>query len=114
MQFLVTLTLEQMTSSPPELQSAMTEFVETELQTGTFAITGGLAPHGDGARVGLSSTGVLRGDAGLPIHGFAVVEAPSLEQAVAVGSRMLRLHQKYVPDWAGNCEVRPVVTHCLP
>lgn len=114
MQFLVTLTLDRLTASPAELQSAMTEFVENELQAGSFVITGGLAPHADGARVQLSPDGVVQEDSRLPLHGFAIVEAPSLEQAVEVATRMLRLHQSYVPDWAGNCEVRPVVTHCLP
>lgn len=114
MQFFVTLTLDQLTSSPAELHSAMTEFVENELQAGSFVITGGLASDADGVRVELSPGGVLQGGARLPVHGFAVVEAPSLEHAVEVASRMLRLHQNYVPDWAGNCEVRPVVTHCLP
>jgi hypothetical protein len=44
MQFFVTLTLDQATTSPAQLQSAMTEFVENELQAGTFVITGG-SPH---------------------------------------------------------------------
>ena len=41
MQFFVTLTLDQLTASPAELQSAMTELVENELQAGSFVITGG-------------------------------------------------------------------------
>ncbi len=114
MQFFLTLTLDQLTSSPADLQSAMTEFVDNELQAGSFVITGGLASQADSMRVELSTSGLHRSDARLPVHGFAVVEAPSLEQAVEIGSRMLRLHQKYVPDCVGNCEVRPIVTHCLP
>jgi hypothetical protein len=114
MQFFVTLTLNQLAASPAELQSAMTEFVESELQAGSFVMTGGLAPHADGARVELSPDGMLQDDPRLPVHGFAVVEAPTLEQAVETASRLLRLHQSHVPDWAGNCEVRPVLTHCLP
>ena len=114
MQYFVTLTLDRLTRPPAELQSAMTEFVEHELRAGSFVISGGLASQADGVRVELSPSGPLRGDAGLPVHGFAVVEAPSLEQATDVATRMLRLHQQYVPDWGGSCEVRPVVTHCLP
>jgi hypothetical protein len=101
MQFFVTLTLDQLTASPTELQSAMTEFVEHELQAGAFVITGGLAQQADGTRVDLSSDGLVQGDARLPVHGFAVVESPSLEQAVEVASRMLRLHRSHVPDWSG-------------
>jgi hypothetical protein len=114
MQFFVTLTLDQPTRSPAELQSAMTEFVDNELQAGRFVITGGLASHADSVRVELSTSGTLLADARLPVHAFALVEAPSVEQAVEIASRMLRLHQEYVPDWGGSCEVRPIVTHCLP
>jgi hypothetical protein len=114
MQFFVTLTVDQLTASPADLQTAMTEFVEKELQAGSFVITGGLAPHADGVRVGVSPGGVVQDEPRLPVHGFAVVGAASLEEAVAVASRMLGLHQSYVPDWGGSCEVRPVVTHCLP
>ncbi|HXA31659.1 MAG TPA: hypothetical protein VNV87_05340 [Acidimicrobiales bacterium] len=114
MQFLVTLTLDQVTSSPAELQSAMTAFVENELEAGRFVITGGLAPQADAVRIELSPGAKLQGAARLPVHGFAVVEAPSLSQTIDAASRMLKLHQDCVPDWAGNCEVRPIVTHCLP
>jgi hypothetical protein len=114
MQFFVTLTVDQLTASPADLQTAMTEFVEKELQAGSFIITGGLSPHGDGVRIGVSPGGVVRDEPRLAVHGFAVVEAASLEEAEEVASRMLRLHQSYVLDWAGSCEVRPVVTHCLP
>ena len=52
--------------------------------------------------------------AGVPIHGFAVMECPSPEQALEVASRLLRLHQEFVPDWEVDCDVREIVTHCLP
>lgn len=114
MQFLVTLTLDQLTESPTELQSAMTDFVEDELRTGSFVLTGGLASPAEGVRIELSPSGLSEEAAQLPVHGFAVVEAASLEQAVAVASGMLQLHRDHVPDWSGHCEVRAVVTHCLP
>jgi hypothetical protein len=114
MQFLVTLSVDQLTSSPADLQAAMTEFVESERKSGTFLVTGGLGPRSDGARVALSSSGLLNGDASLPIHGFAVVDADSLADAVDVAGRILGRHQEHVPDLGGNCEIRPVVTHCLP
>ena len=84
MQFLVTLTLDRLTSPPAELEAAMTEFVENRLQTGSFVISGGLASGADGVRVDLSPSGELQGDASLPVHGFAVVEAPSLEHTVGL------------------------------
>ena len=114
MQYLVTVTMDAAATSPAELQSAMTDLVENELETGGFAVSGGLASHADGVRVELFPGGVIESEPTLPVHGFAIVDSPSLEQAVEVASRMLRLHQEYVPDWGGSCEVRPIVTHCLP
>lgn len=114
MQYLVTLTLDQLAATPAELHSAMTEFVEREIEAGNFVLTGGLAPAADGVRVELSSHGAAQDGPHLPVHGFAVVESSSLEEAVEVASRMLRLHRSHVPTWTGNCEVRPIVTHRLP
>lgn len=118
----VTLTLDQLTISPAELQSAMTEFVENELQTGGFVITGGLASHADGARVELSPSGVVQGGAHLPIHGFAVVEAPLLEQAVEVaspsritpGRRRRRLDLSRNESKGSRANVRPGNLKWLP
>ena len=46
----------------------------------------GLASHADGLRVELSPSGIIESDASLPVHGFAVVDSPSLEQAAEVAS----------------------------
>ncbi len=60
MHFFVTLNLDQLSGSPAELQSAITEFVENELQAGSFAITRGLASHSDGVRVSYPPTACPR------------------------------------------------------
>ena len=115
MQFLVTVTMSQVSGAPPaDLQAAMTALIDAETRRGIFALTGGLASHSDGARLALSANGVEHSHTRLPVHGFAVVEAQSLNEAVDVGTRMLRLHQQYVPNWECEWEVRPIVTHCLP
>ncbi len=114
MQFLITLTVDRLNRPPAGLEAAMTNFVERELESGTFVITGGLAPHADSMRILLSADGMSKGETNLPVHGFGVVEAASLEDATHVASQILRIHQEYIPDWSGNCEVRPIVTHCLP
>ncbi len=114
MQFLVTLTVDQLTKPLAELEFAMTALVEDKAKAGRFVFSGGLASHADGVRVELSPSGMPQAEARLPIHGFVVVEAPSLEDALEDASDILRLHHKYVRDWSGNCEIRPVVTHCLP
>ena len=115
MQFLVTVTMARASGAPPaEFQAAMTALIDAETRRGTFALTGGLAPHSDGTRLTLSADGADRSDARLPLHGFAVVEARSLDDAIGVATGMLRLHQEYVPNWEAHWEVRPIVTHCLP
>ena len=114
-QFLITVNLTRFSGTPPEkLQAEMTALIEDETRRGTFVVTGGLAPHSDGARLSLSSGGMERGAAQLPLHGFAIVEAQSLDKAIAVASRMLHIHKQYVPNWQCDWEVRPIVTHCLP
>jgi hypothetical protein len=92
----------------------MTKFVDDETRAGTFVITGGLAPQPAGARVGVSRAGLVRGEPHLPIHGYAVVESPSLEHATEAASRLLRLHQRHAPAWEIECDVREIVTNCLP
>ena len=114
-QFLVTVTITNASEpAPAELQAAMTALIEAETQRGRFAVTGGLAPHSDGARLTLSANGARRSNARVPLHGFAVVEAHSLDEAMEVATRMLKLHERYVPNWECDWEVRPIVTHCLP
>lgn len=115
MQFLMTVTIGQHPGPPPDqLQAAMTQFVHGETSAGTFVLTGGLAAQADGARIRLSKDGLVTSEPQLPIHGYAVVEAPALEQAMNVASRLLRVHQDFAPDWEVECDVRQIVTDCLP
>jgi hypothetical protein len=115
MQFLLTVTIGEHAGAPPtELQEAMTNFVHDETRAGTFVITGGLAGPADGVRIRVSKAGLVRSEPQLPIHGYAVVECPALNQATEAASRLLRLHQDFVPDWDVECDVRQIVTDCLP
>ena len=115
MQFLMTVTVGQDVGAiPTELQTTMTKFVHDETRAGTVVMSGGLAAHADGGRVGVRTTELVRSEPHLPIDGFAVLECPAFEQAVEVASRLLRIHQDFVPDWEVDCDVRPIVTDCLP
>jgi len=115
MQFLVTVSIVQHAGAPPdELQSVMTNFVHDETRAGTFVITGGLAERAAGVCLQVSSSGPVRSDSRLPFDGFAVVECSALDQAIEVAARILRSHQEFVPDWQVECEVRQIVTDCLP
>src|SRR5262245_37906538 len=115
MQFLVTVSIGQNAGDTlTEFEAAMTKFIDDVTRAGTFVITGGLAAHADSARIRVSKTGLVRSEPHLPIHGYAVVECPALEQAVEVASRLLRLHQDFVPECEVEYQVRQIVTHCLP
>ena len=115
MQFLLTVTIREYTDLPPtELQTSMTQFVEERLRTGTFVITGSFALDGDARRLGSSTAAVVRTEPGPPIHGFGVVEARSLEHAAETAEHLLRIHEQFVPAWRIECELRHIVTHCLP
>ncbi len=111
MQFLVTVSIGQHAGAPlTEFQAAMTRFVDDETRAGTFVLTGGLAAHADGAGIRVSKAGLVRGEPHLPIHGYAVVECPALKDAVDIASRLLRLHQDFVPEWkSGTAEIRAIL-----
>ena len=72
--------------------------------------TAGLRPTKDGARV-RSRHGKLTTTAGPftesneVIGGYAILEAPSLTEAIALTERFLRIHG---PEWDLECEVRPL------
>lgn len=115
MQFLVTVSIGKHPGVPPTaLQTAMTKFVEDGTRAGTFVLTGGLAPPADGTSVRASKAGFVTEDVQIAIHGFAVVECPALEKASEIALRLLRFHHELVPEWEVACDVRPIVTHCLP
>jgi hypothetical protein len=115
MQFLLTVTIREHASNPTAaLQASMTKFVDDETRTGTLVMTGGLAPEAQGSGIRLSNGGLVRDAPQLRIHGYAVVNSPTLEHATGVASRLLRLHQQLAPDWEVDCDVREIVTHCLP
>jgi hypothetical protein len=115
MQFLLTVTVVEENGDPPdEFQTAMTNFVDEATSAGTFVLTGAPAPEPNGARLGTSKAGLVRRELQLPIHGYAVVECPALEQAMDIAARLLEVHHQFVPDWTVECDVREIVTHCLP
>jgi hypothetical protein len=118
MQFLMTITIGRNPSAPSlKFQTAMTKLVDDGTAAGTFILSGGLAPSSQGRRLTLARgeltldepIGEQRG-----IDGFAVLEAPSLDEAFQKASQLMQLHQLHTETWVVECAVRPIVTHCLP
>jgi len=117
MQFLMTLTIGHTSAPPQALQDAMTRLVDGETAAGRVVVSGGLAPSSDGRLVTLSGgelTMSESADSRMPMDGFAVLEAASMDEAISRAAPFLMLHQEHLENWAGECTVRPIVTHCLP
>jgi hypothetical protein len=117
MQFLMTLTIGHTSAPPQALQTAMTKLVDDETAAGTLVLSGGLAPSSQGRLLTLSKGELTvreSANSHTPIDGFAVLEAASMDEAIEKAAPLLQLHQVYMENWAGECTVRPIVTHCLP
>ena len=117
MKFLMTLTIGHTSAPPQALQTAMTRLVDDKTADGTIVASGGLGPESESRLVRLSASELtvresLRSH--LPIDGFAILEAQSLDEAIKTAAQVLQLHQVHMSNWQGECTVRPIVTHCLP
>jgi hypothetical protein len=118
MQFLMTIAIGQPSSAPPPaFQTAMTNLIDDETRAGTIVSSGGLAPSALGGRLTLAKGELTVGEpigGHMMIDGYAVLEASSMEEAFKTAARVMQLHQVYVANWAVECAVRPIVTHCVP
>jgi hypothetical protein len=80
------------------------------IRSGTLISTAGLRPTKEGVRVRsrfgrLSRTDGPFTEAKEVVGGYAMLEAPSLEEAIALTERFLRVHGD---EWDLECEVRPL------
>ena len=98
---------------PQGLMDAMGEFVSKGFASGALKDTAGLKPTKDAFRVRLSG-GKLRvtdgpfTEAKEVIGGYAIIEAPSKEQALENARQFMELHRVHWPEFEGECEVRPM------
>jgi hypothetical protein len=112
MRFLSMIRLNENTGQVPseQLMNDMGKLMEEMTRNGSLVTTAGLRPTKEGARV-RSRNGRLTTTQGPftetreVIGGYAVLEAPSLAEAIALTERFLRIHG---PDWDIECEVRPL------
>jgi len=101
------------TPPPPALMEAMGAFVQKSLKDGTLVETGGLLPSKDGFRVRLAGGAISVTDGPFTeatevIGGWAILEASSREQALAIAREFMELHRKHWPGFEGESEVRPM------
>ena len=117
MRFLMTVRAdEQRTASnppPPEFMRAMGAFVEEMHRSGVLLDTGGLTPGGESVRLRLSNGKQTTIDGPFTeakevIGGFALVQAASRAEAIALAKRFVSVHESW-PGCEIECEVRQVI-----
>lgn len=101
------------TPPPPALMEAMGKFVEKSLKDGSLVETGGLLPSKEGVRVRLANGKITATDGPFSeskevIGGWAILEAPSKEEAIRVATEFMELHRLHWPGFEGESEVRPM------
>ena len=96
----------------PRLMEAIGKHTEEMMKAGVVLSTAGLLPSSHGARIRarggkLSVTDGPFAETKELIGGFAIIQANSKAEAVALASEFLRLHQEVLgPEYEGECEVR--------
>jgi hypothetical protein len=112
MRFLSMIRLNENTGQVPseQLMNNMGQLIEEMTRKGSLVSTAGLRPTKEGVRV-RSRHGKLTTTEGPfmetkeVIGGYAILEASSLKEAIALTERFLRIHG---PEWDLECEVRPL------
>ena len=92
----------------PELMAAMGKLSEEMQKLGKFEMGGGLLPTSQGHKVSMSGGKVSVTDGPFTetkevVGGFAIVEAGSMQEAVELTKRFLKVHGD---EWDIECEVR--------
>lgn len=111
MRFLSLIRINENSGQQPSerLMSEMGKLMGEMKKAGTLVDTAGLAPTAQGKRVRLRSGKISVVDGPFAetkevVGGYAMLDAPSLEEAIALTKRFVELH---IPDgWEFDCEVR--------
>lgn len=112
MRYLSMIWLDENTGQVPseKLMADMGKLIEELTHAGKLVRTAGLRPTAEGARVRLRRGKVTTMDGPFTetkevIGGYAVLEAASLEEAIALTERFLLVHGE---EWDLVCEIRPL------
>jgi len=114
MPFLSIVKSSESQKAPQALMEAMDKFVQESLRNGSVLQTGGLGPSSQGARFRVSKGKLTVTDGPFAeakevLGGYAVLAAKTREAALEDARRFMDLHQRYWPEWEGECEVREIV-----
>ena len=112
MRFLSMIRVDEKTGQVPSerLMTEMGKLMDEMFRNGSLVRTAGLRPTSEGARVrwnrgALSTTQGPFTETKEVIGGFAILEAGSMDQAIELTERFLRIHGD---TWEIECEVRPM------
>ena len=103
----------KMEDVPQSLFKAMGEFVQETFKNGSMIDTAGLQPTSKATRVRLSGGKLKTTDGPFAetrevVGGYAIMEAKTKEEALALATRFMELHRIHWPAFEGECEVRPL------
>jgi len=92
------------------LMNEMGKLIEEMTRSGTLVSTAGLTPTSEGKRLRwnrgkLSMTDGPFTETKEVIGGYAILEAPSMKEAIEITKRFLAVHGD---EWDEECEVRPL------
>ncbi len=98
---------------PEALNAAMGEFIERSMKSGILKDTAGLKGSEEGFRIRIAAGKLHVTDGPFTeakeiIGGYAMVELPSKEEALAVAREFMEIHRIHFPAFDGECEVRPL------
>ena len=104
---------------PASLHEEMGKFIEDSTKSGNFVAGAGLQPSSAGARVRLKSGKITVMDGPFTeskeiVGGYAIIDAKSRDEALALARRFMELHKKHWPTFEGECEVRPFEEEAQP
>jgi hypothetical protein len=104
---------------PASLYEEMGKFIEETTKSGNFIGGAGLQPSSAGARVRLKSGKITLTDGPFTeskeiVGGYAIMDAKSRDEALALARRFMELHLKHWPAFEGECELRPLEEEAQP
>jgi hypothetical protein len=112
MKFLSMIRVDEKSGQQPSerLMTEMGKLMDEMTRAGSLVTTAGLRPTAEGARVRsrfgkLSTTQGPFTETKEVIGGYAILEAKSLEEAIELTERFLKVHGD---EWDLECEVRPL------
>ena len=104
---------------PAQLYEEMGKFIEATTKSGNFIGGAGLQPSSAGARVTLKGGKITVMDGPFTetkeiVGGYAIMEAASRDEALALARRFMELHKDNWPAFEGECELRPFEAEAQP